>query len=182
MPQPETQAQAQELIERLGLLPHPEGGYYRETYRSTTKVATPRGERCASTAILFLLTAGQCSHWHRICADELWLHQGGGGLLIHELSPAGAYRRTRLGLNLTAGETPQHLVPAGHWFGSEPAAGVGWSLVGCTVAPGFEFVDFSLARPEDLAPIAAACPDWRRLCLATEPQVLPRLSPPATQA
>ena len=100
------QAQPQELIERLGLLPHPEGGYYRETYRSTTKVATPRGERCASTAILFLLTAGQCSHWHRICADELWLHQGGGGLLIHELSPAGAYRRTRLGLDLAAGETP----------------------------------------------------------------------------
>jgi predicted cupin superfamily sugar epimerase len=159
----------EQLIRALELVPHPEGGHYRETYRSGAQVPTPRGPRSASTAILFLLTAGEVSHWHRIHSDEAWHHHGGGRLLIHELSPAGAVRRTGLGLDLAAGEQPQHVVQAGHWFAAEPAPATPWSLVSCTVAPGFDFDDFELASPRALEPHCAAldahCPHWRRLCL-----------------
>lgn len=159
-----------QLIQALELVPHPEGGHYRETYRARVQVPTPRGPRAAGTAILFLLAAGEFSHWHRIHSDEAWHHHGGGMLLIHELSPGGTVRRTRLGLDLAAGERPQHVVAAGHWFAAEPAPASPWSLVGCTVAPGFDFDDFELARPHALEPHAAAldahCPHWRRLCLS----------------
>ena len=157
-----------ELIDRLGLCPHPEGGYFRETYRASEQVSTPWGPRAASTAILFLLPAGERSHWHRIRSDEAWHFHGGGGLLIHELSPSGQTRTTRLGMDLPAGEQPQHVVPAGRWFAAEPAAGSAWSLVSCTVAPGFDFSDFQLARSDDLEAHAnalqALCSDWRRFC------------------
>lgn len=160
--------EAAHLIQALELIPHPEGGHYRETYRAREQVQTPRGPRSASTAILFLLTAGECSRWHRIRSDEGWHHHGGGGLLIYELGPSGAVRRTRLGLNLAAGERPQHVVPAGCWFAAEPAPASAWSLVSCTVAPGFAFSDFELARADGLAPhdaaLASHCPHWRRLC------------------
>ncbi len=159
---------AAQLIEALALIPHPEGGHYRETYRASEQVPTPRGPRAASTAILFLLAAGECSHWHRIRSDEAWHHHGGGGLLIHELRADGAVGSTRLGLDLAAGEQPQHVVPAGSWFAAEPAATSAWALVGCTVAPGFAFSDFELATPNALAAHSAAlaslCPHWRRLC------------------
>jgi predicted cupin superfamily sugar epimerase len=157
------------LIQQLELLPHPEGGHYRETYRAAELVHTPRGPRAASTAILFLLAAGEWSGWHRIRSDEAWHHHGGGGLEIYEVCPAGRTRRTRLGLNLAAGERPQHVVPAGSWFAAQPAECSAWSLVGCTVAPGFEFVDFELATPACLAAHAAQlaplCPHWRQLCV-----------------
>lgn len=157
-----------ELITELGLSPHPEGGHYRETYRASEQVHTPRGPRAASTAILFLLQAGEHSCWHRIHADEAWHFHGGGGLRIHQLSASGDVQTTRLGMALTAGERPQHVVPAGHWFAAEPAAGCPWSLVSCTVAPGFDFADFELAQPQQLIEHAAAlsrlCGDWRRLC------------------
>jgi len=160
----------QTLISQLQLQPHPEGGHYRETYRASALVATPRGPRAASTAILFVLAAGQCSRWHRIAADEAWHHHGGAGLVILELSPQGHTRRTQLGLNLTAGERPQHVVPAGHWFAAEPLAGPPWSLVSCTVAPGFDFADFELATTQQLAPHAESleglCGDWQRLISA----------------
>ncbi|MEO1002227.1 MAG: cupin domain-containing protein [Cyanobacteria bacterium J06638_7] len=156
------------LIRALELIPHPEGGHYRETYRAGELVQTPRGPRPASTAILYLLAAGDCSHWHRIRADELWHHHGGGGLLIYELSPAGSVRRTRLGMDLAAGERPQHGVPAASWFAAEPAEACAWGLVSCTVAPGFAFSDFELARCQQLEPhgpaLAGLCAHWRRLC------------------
>ena len=158
-----------ELIARLGLIPHPEGGHYRETYRAALQVPTSRGARPASTAILFLLEAGDCSHWHRIQSDEAWHWHGGGSLLVHELSGAGRGRSTRLGLDLNAGQQPQHVVPAGHWFAAEPAPGSDWCLVSCTVAPGFDFRDFELASLSQLQPHAAAlqqlCGHWQHLCV-----------------
>ena len=158
-----------ELISRLHLSPHPEGGHYRETYRASEQVPTPRGLRAASTAILFLLAAGERSCWHRIHSDEGWHFHHGGRLLIHQLSPSGQAHTTRLGLDLAAGERPQHVVPAGHWFAAEPAAGSAWSLVGCTVAPGFDFADFELAQPAQLmehdTALRQLCGDWRRLCV-----------------
>ncbi|MCP9775863.1 cupin domain-containing protein [Cyanobium sp. WAJ14-Wanaka] len=157
-----------QLIELLQLQPHREGGHYRETYRAKELVTTPRGPRPASTAILFLLTAGERSHWHRIASDELWHHHGGGGLVIHELCQAGKVLSTHLGLDLSAGQTPQHGVPAGSWFAAEPMAGSPWSLVSCTVAPGFDFADFELASQAQLASHASAlgrgCPHWQSLC------------------
>jgi predicted cupin superfamily sugar epimerase len=158
------------LISQLQLSPHPEGGHYRETYRASQQVKTPRGTRAASTAILFLLAAGERSRWHRIHSDEAWHFHSGGSLLIHQLSPDGQTQTTRLGMGLTAGERPQHVVPAGDWFAAEPAAGSPWSLVGCTVAPGFDFADFELARPAQLMEHETAlrqlCGDWRRLCVS----------------
>ena len=157
---------ATELISQLQLLPHPEGGHYRETYRSQLQVETPRGRRAASTAILFLLAAGERSRWHRIASDEAWHHHGGGSLTLYEVSPEGNGRRIQLGLNLEAGERPQHVVAAGNWFAAEPLADSGWSLVSCTVAPGFDFADFELAQPHELAPFASSlselCGHWRR--------------------
>ena len=167
---------ADALIRQLNLSPHPEGGHYRETYRASAVVATPHGPRAASTAILFLLSAGESSSWHRIRSDELWHHHAGCALLIHELSHSGQVRSTRLGADLAAGEIPQHWVPAGHWFAAEPAgpspaldpAAPPWSLVGCTVAPGFDFQDFQLASSADLRPhqrqLNAHCPQWMALC------------------
>ena len=133
------------LIRELGLQPHPEGGYYRETYRAATQV---RGERAASTLIYFLLPPGQVSKLHRIDADESWHLYLGGPLEIHELeesSPAAA-QVTVLGTRFDLGETPQHVVPAGRWFGATLAAGAPYALVGCGVAPGFEFARFELAE------------------------------------
>jgi predicted cupin superfamily sugar epimerase len=159
---------AEELIAQLQLQPHPEGGHYRETYRAREQVNSPRGPRAASTAILFLLAAGERSCWHRIASDELWHHHGGGGLVIHELCPAGRARSTHLGLNLSAGVQPQHMVPAGSWFAAEPLPGSAWSLLSCTVAPGFDFADFELASQAQLAahtePLSQICPHWQRLC------------------
>ena len=157
-----------ELIEQLGLAAHPEGGHYRETYRSQVQVTTPRGPRSASTAIVFLLQAGERSHWHRISSDEAWHFHGGGALLIHELNASGQLHSTRLGMDLQGGEQPQHVVPAGHWFAAEPAPDSAWCLVSCTVAPGFEFDDFELATAAQLAPHAAELEalrgGWRRFC------------------
>lgn len=161
-----------ELIAQLALVPHPEGGHYRETYRAQHQVSTPRGPRAASTAILFLLQEGERSHWHRIQSDEAWHFHGGDALLVHELSPGGAATTTRLGMDLAGGEQPQHVVPAGSWFAAEPAPDSPWSLVSCTVAPGFDFADFELAAVEQLQEHSAAltelCGDWRRFCLKSK--------------
>lgn len=159
---------AAQLIELLQLQPHPEGGHYRETYRASEQVETPRGPRAASTAILFLLAAGERSCWHRIAADELWHHHGGGGLVIHELCQAERARSTHLGLELSRGQKPQHVVPGGGWFAAEPLPGSSWSLVSCTVAPGFDFADFELANQGQLEPhaelLSRICPHWQSLC------------------
>lgn len=132
------------LIRGLGLQPHPEGGHYRETHRAASRP----GERAASTLIYFLLPAGAVSRLHRIDADESWHLYLGGPLEIHELDAdaPGQSRTTRLGTRFDLDERPQHVVPAGRWFGASPAPGVPYALVGCVVAPAFEFSRFELAE------------------------------------
>jgi predicted cupin superfamily sugar epimerase len=140
-------ADAAAMVAALKLAPHPEGGWYRETWRAAG--AAPGG-RALATSILFLLEAGQRSHWHRVDAGELWLFQAGAPLKLSIAEPGRATRTLTLGPDPLAGQAQQELVPPGAWQSAEgPAAG--WSLVGCVVAPGFEFSGFELA-PEDWAP------------------------------
>lgn len=142
----------EDYVREMQLLPHPEGGYYREIYRSKGIIPQPTGfsgERNFATGIYYLLAKGDFSAFHRIKSDESWHFYAGGTLLVHELSPQG-YRCTRLGNHLPTGETFQHVVPANVWFASEPAPGTEFSLVGCTVSPGFDFKDFELASKEEL--------------------------------
>ncbi len=122
----------EQLIRELQLAPHPEGGFFRETYRSA-----------ASTAIFYLLPRGQVSRLHRIHADEVWHFYRGDPLEVIELQANGAPKITRV-----SSDAPQHVVPAGTWFGSRPTGA--WSLVGCTVAPAFEFSKFELGKREAL--------------------------------
>ena len=143
-----------ELVERLGLLPHPERGFFVETYRARTPVgaATHSGSRAASTAIYFLIEASApATFLHRLRSDEVFHLYEGGPLDILRLHADGRADVARLGLDLAAGERPQIVVPAGTWFGTELAAGATHCLVGCTVAPGFEFADFELAAGPELA-------------------------------
>jgi uncharacterized protein len=139
---------AAEWIRALGLVPHPEGGHFRETYRAPVTFTPPglAGPRALSTAIYFLLQAGEVSALHRLRSDELWHFHAGATLLVVELTPAGARHEHRLGLDVAAGEQPQLAIPAGSWFGGRVAAGAGFALVSCTVAPGFDFADFELGR------------------------------------
>ena len=146
---------AQHYIEHLELLPHPEGGYYKESYRSAGTVAASclpgfGGDRSFSTAIYFLLEQSDFSAFHRIKSDECWHFYEGGSLLIHVLQQNGEYACKRLGKNLGEGELLQVVVPAGAWFASEPAPRSTFVLVGCTVAPGFDFEDFEMAKEENL--------------------------------
>ena len=136
---------ADEVIRILRLLPHPEGGHFRETFRD----AAEEGRRAASTAIYFLLKAGECSHWHAVDAAECWHYYTGAPLLLEASPTGGPINRWRLGPDLARGERPQTIVPAGHWQRAESLGA--WTLVGCTVAPGFEFPGFELA-PKDWAP------------------------------
>ena len=152
---------AAELAATLGLGPHPEGGYFRETYRAAEAVQTPRGERAASTAILFLVTAAAISHLHRLSSEELWVFQGGLPLELVVLSPQGGLQTRVLG-DAAAPEpdappaVPQALVPAGSWQGARLAGGPhlpasrAWALVSCIVSPGFEYEDFELGEPDAL--------------------------------
>jgi uncharacterized protein len=134
-----TAGEAEEVIAALDLTPHPEGGFFRETFRDTA----PAGERGASTAIYYLLRAGELSRWHRIDAVEVW-HWYAGAPLLLSLSPDGRHCETlRLGGALAAGERPQAAVRAGAW---QSARSLGaWTLAGCTVAPAFQFAGFELA-------------------------------------
>ncbi|MGI9190508.1 MAG: cupin domain-containing protein [Chitinophagaceae bacterium] len=143
---------AEQLIDRFNLLPHPEGGYYRETYRAELQI--PGSElgtiRAVSTGIYFMLTAGNFSALHRIKSDEMWHFYGGDAIDIVELTPEGQWINTRLGNDINAGELPQYVVKAGHWFGSCVSNNKPFGLVGCTVAPGFDFADFELANRTEL--------------------------------
>jgi uncharacterized protein len=147
----------EEIIAHYQLEPHPEGGFYRQSYVSDLSIPNEvlggrfRGARAASTAIYFLLPQSTFSAFHRIKSDELWHHYSGGSLLIHVLYPDGRYTQLRLGSNCTQGESFQQVVPAGTWFASEPVVGAAYCLVGCTVSPGFDFQDFELADREQLA-------------------------------
>jgi predicted cupin superfamily sugar epimerase len=130
---------AAEIIARLELKPHPEGGHYRETFRDSR---TDADGRSRSTAIYFLLARGERSHWHRIDAVEMWHYYAGAALTLRIADDAGQ-RSVRLGPDLTAGEVPQAVVPPQAWQAAESSGD--WTLVGCTVAPGFDFAKFELA-------------------------------------
>ncbi|RRB03668.1 cupin domain-containing protein [Larkinella rosea] len=148
---------AQYWIDAYRMLAHPEGGYFAETYRSTEKIpheALPdrfSGDRSFSTGIYFLLENHHISALHRIQADEMWHFYAGGPLNVYVIHPSGELETIRLGNDPTRGEVFQAVVPAGCWFGSKPAADSVYSLVGCTVAPGFDFADFELANRADFA-------------------------------
>jgi uncharacterized protein len=137
---------AGEYIEQLEMLPHPEGGYYKETYRSALNVSVDGfdGERSICTSIYFLLRHGQSSALHRIKSDEIWYCHDGDGLEIIEIDESGNEIVTRLGKNLSKGEVLQHVVKANRWFGARLPAGAQFCLVGCQVSPGFDFKDFEL--------------------------------------
>lgn len=143
----------QRLIQRFDLRPHPEGGYYAETHRGTQRVsrAAGGGERSASTAIYYLLEQADFSAWHRIASDEMWHFYMGSPLDIHILWPDGSVATKKLGNPLeTEGASFQVLVPAGCWFGAAHPGQGGYTLAGCTVAPGFEFSEFELADEAEL--------------------------------
>jgi uncharacterized protein len=147
-------ARAAEIIARLGLAPHPERGFFVESYRAPVAVtaASHPGARAAGTAIYFLVTDdAPATHLHRLLSDEVFHLYEGGPLDLLRLHPDGSSDVQRLGTNLAAGERPQLVIPAGTWFGTELAAGAPFCLVGCTVAPGFDFADFELADGPELA-------------------------------
>jgi predicted cupin superfamily sugar epimerase len=131
---------ANEIVKALGLSPHPEGGWYRETWRAPAA----DGARPSGTAIYYLLEAGQRSHWHRVDATEIWHFHAGGPLRLRLAdTQAGPARVVLLGPDLAAGQRPQVIVPADHWQAAEPLGA--WTLAGCTVSPGFRFEGFELA-------------------------------------
>jgi uncharacterized protein len=135
---------ADDIIRLLDLQSHPEGGHYRETFRDSHSVDAVSG-RAASTAIYFLLRAGEISRWHRVDSAEIW-HWYAGAALALSIIDGEQKLDVQLGVDLTAGERPQAVVPARAW---QQAQSLGaWTLVGCTVAPGFEFAGFEMAPPE----------------------------------
>lgn len=154
-------AEWRRLVAELGLQPHPEGGYYRETFRAGRRVSVDGDMRAAATSIYYLLAEGACSAWHRIDADEVWYFHAGGPLEIHVLTADGDLVTHRLGNPVThVGATCQAVVPAGCWFSAELAQAGDYALVGCAVAPGFEFGGFELARLDDIQPALSRHGDW----------------------
>lgn len=135
------------LVTQLDLKPHPEGGYFKEWYRSPQASLYPQmsgSPRSLCTSIYFLLEEGQFSALHRIKSDEIWHFYAGNPLEIVEITEDGKWQTTLLGNGLSANEQLTHVVKAGRWFGSRPSQGSTFSLVGCTVAPGFDFADFEM--------------------------------------
>jgi hypothetical protein len=157
---------AQYWIDHLELSPHPEGGYYRVTYQSDLTIvqnALPsafHGDRSASTAIYFLLAGKDFSAFHRIASDELWHFYAGSALIVYVIDPEANYSELRLGDAFEAGEVFQATVNAGCWFAARLKDPAGFALVGCTVAPGFDFADFELAKGSELV---RAYPAYREL-------------------
>ena len=144
------------LVARLNLKAHPEGGYYREVYRSKGQIPQTAlgpgftGPRNYSTSIYFLLTSDNFSSFHRIRQDEVWHFYLGSALHVHVIEPAGKLTTHVVGSNIAQGELPQVVVPAGCWFASGVSKSDSFSLVGCTVSPGFDFDDFELANRNNL--------------------------------
>lgn len=157
---------SRQLIDQYQLQSHPEGGYYLQTYCSAEKIkkeALPdrlKGDRYFSTAIYFLLEGKQFSAFHRIQSDELWHFYSGTGLHIYVLHQDGRGEVLKLGDDLANGYSFQQMVPAGCWFASKPVHENGFSFVGCTVAPGFDFADFELAKKEALLKEYPNNKDW----------------------
>jgi predicted cupin superfamily sugar epimerase len=157
---------ASDWIKNLQLEPHPEGGYYRETYRSDVMLARETlppgfaGPRPVSTAIYFLLEGENFSAFHRLRSDELWHFYAGSPLRVHVIDPAGVYSALRLGNDPKEGQIPQAVVAAGSWFGSHVTGWSSWALMGCTVSPGFDFADFEIGQR---AKLIAQFPLHRRI-------------------
>jgi uncharacterized protein len=147
---------AEYWIRRLKLERHPEGGYFRQTYRSAVTIAREglplefAGARAVSTAIYFLLEGENFSAFHRLRSDEVWHFYAGAPLLVHVIDPDGKYDCVRLGNDPENGQEFQAVVKAGCWFSSHVADWKSWALVGCTVAPGFEYQDFEIGKREEL--------------------------------
>lgn len=143
-----------QIISRLKMEPHPEGGWFRQTYES--KLMLPHtlhsgstGMRSCATSIYFLITDSNFSAFHRIQSDEMWYHHSGGALAIEILDKNGSYHQKVLGA-IEEGYEPQALAPSGTWFGSHLLERKGWALVGCSVSPGFDFLDFEIGNRESL--------------------------------
>jgi uncharacterized protein len=156
---------AQYWIEKLRLEPHPEGGFYRQTYRAALQIdkrALPKGfsgSRAVCTAIYFLLQGDDFSAFHRLRSDEMWHFYAGDPLEVHLIDPLGAHSQILIGNDPEEGQAMQAVVKAGCWFGSKPLR-ASFALVGCTVSPGFDFDDFELARRKELT---ALYPQHREL-------------------
>lgn len=152
----------QQIIDKYQLLAHPEGGWYKETYKSEELVAQSalperfNGDRYFSTAIYFLLESGNFSAFHRIKSDECWHFYMGEPLTIFVFEPKGSFKEIQLGSNIHNGEVFQYVVPANSWFASRPTKNNSYSFVGCTVSPGFDFKDFEL---NDAEPLIKLYPD-----------------------
>ncbi|TAJ13932.1 cupin domain-containing protein [Marinilabiliaceae bacterium JC017] len=148
--------QVKQIIEHLQLQPHPEGGYFRETYRSAGEInpdslgAAYNGKRNYSTCIYFLLTSDMFSAFHRIKQDEIWHFYDGSPLRLHMIAPNGDYSHVVIGRDIANQQTPQFVVPGGYWFAADIINEDAYSLVGCTVSPGFDFNDFDLPSREML--------------------------------
>ena len=146
----------EQLIRKLDLQPHPEGGYFKETYRSEGQIHEDslepgyEGARNYSTCIYFLLTSESFSALHRINQDEIWHFYDGSPIRLHVISPAGQYAEHLVGRDLSKGEVPQFVVPGGSWFAAEVKEEDAFSLAGCTVSPGFDFRDFEMASGQEL--------------------------------
>lgn len=136
-----------ELVRALGLQPHPEGGYYKETYRAPARVETPRGARSAGTAIYYLLRRGDFAAWHQVASDEVWHFYDGAPLTLYLLGDEGLSEVT-LGRDVVRGEQPQVVIPAGVLQAAVPRGD--YTLTGCTVAPGFDFADWEMPSLETL--------------------------------
>lgn len=146
----------EEIVRRFDMQPHPEGGYYKETYRSGGTIpaeslpAEYNGTRCFGTAIYYLLPAGTRSRLHKLNSDEIMHFYLGDPMVLVQLLPGGQTEVVELGHDIAAGQRLQHVIPRGAWFGGYPKAGGRFSLIGCTVAPGFEFADLSFESRENL--------------------------------
>ena len=154
---------ATQLIAELGLEPHPEGGFYREIFRSGLLIAPAdgRGARAALTTIYFLLPGGEASRWHRVTSDEVWHFYEGSPLELLELDAAcQTLSRHRLAAATAASQAPVHTIPAGHWQAARPLGD--YTLVGCTVSPGFDFADFTMLT-DDAASVETVRAQWPQL-------------------
>jgi predicted cupin superfamily sugar epimerase len=144
------------IIQELDLSPHPEGGYFRETYRSTGAISEAEldgpyeGERNFATSIYFLLHSETFSAFHKIHQDEQWHFYMGEPIKLHVIAPNGDYWWKDIGIDLSKGEVPQYTVPGGHWFAAEVPTKDSFALTGCTVAPGFDFRDFQMPKQTEL--------------------------------
>ena len=145
-----------EIIKKLGLEPHPEGGYFKETYRSEEEIEEGGlstnfiGKRAVSTCIYFLLTSNDFSAFHRIQQDEIWHFYSGSAVRLHTITESGVHSEFIIGNDLSKGEVPQLIVPKRDWFAAEVINENAYTLVGCTVAPGFDFKDFNLPSRKEL--------------------------------